>query len=458
MNTLRNYIKPLFFNYLNSFNNRGFGIYTLNKNIDIFSNKWKVILNTIEEDLFPEDPYQKSKFRNNGLQIWDSAFGIKTPYIKPCTKIAVKPWFKCNKDYHAILSALQHVGNIGGKLLRPNHTNIYDLKTKDYGWELLLIAHNHAHLTNEHVFYQTWRAWMDSQTRSAFIQYAAEYTLADFLEISQKSLKTLGIRVYTDFLSNNANLYVPCLTKNAPKFDQDIICVFLSHFIEPPPESFIMKLENMPIENAWAFSPSLFVIWGFTFVDIIYKYPVVVPENFPHIDYAKYIFPIEDLFSIWELKQFIKTTDLISNEEKITFDSWRYTKEYKQILYAGPEFPCKQCILFNPKTEGIPERPLIKKPFKNDLRYANKSWRMFDSEYARAVKTLKPAVRLMGKTIYGEEYKTIIKAQKENYKLRKKNQKNALLLAKAIQKYNQGIALNAKEQYIFNLYCKKEFK
>jgi hypothetical protein len=412
------------------------------------SDKWSFIDTASVNDLVPINPYSKSKFRSdnsNALAIWDSAIGVPANKVRGDTIISQKALVATkttNREWETnTIPALSRVGYLAGdnKFLRPKGNYITDLMYSPIGWKILEGAHILAHRLQEQEYTASKSSkYVYGSNASTMIDFivkicaAIEYNLPiDVVmsetpnEESMDGFNRYGIALNTSAQFRSPILSLPATGNGVIEPDTTIAVLCGSVHIEPHPHSLDLNQESWKEINRWSCEPSMCVLAGWEFIDVVMHQPLVSTWWTDTVQYSMQPMSLKEMKDFNALLELAKTERGEAIADNIRYWNpldWFESNNFQQALMLTPTLPCKDCMRLNMKAEGAPERPRCKMPDKDSSPNSQevKEWEEWDNKIQKVLGITETAV------LFYEARKVGMTKAKKQRKERNKNHKNRI--------------------------------
>jgi hypothetical protein len=436
--------------------------YPYRKKADIMSETWSFMENESIKDIVPINPYSKSKFRHSddALAIWDSAIGVPSNKIRSDNIISQKALTVNKVNNHewcdVTIPNLARVGYLdgSGKFLRPKGDNITDLMYTNYGWKILEGAHMLAHKFSEGSYLSSKSSkYVYGRNASTMIDFiiklcaAIKFNLPVDVEMTESSsdrfedtndgFNRYGIGINSSAQFRSPILSVPAIGNDAIAPDTTVAILCGSVHIEPHPHSINLEQNNWKEINRWSCHPSMCVLAGWDFIDVITHQPITHTWWSDDVYYSMLPGAMKEISSFNKLIELAKSNRGEAKADNIRYWhplDWFESDSYKSLMSITPSLPCKECVRLNMKAEGAPERPRCKMPEKdaspNSMEV--KEWNAWDEKIQNVLGIVETA------TLYYESRKLGMTKAKRLRKDRNKNYKERQKIFAKIDKLNKA--------------------
>ena len=444
---------------------------------------WSSIMDCPPEQLLDPNPHAPSRFRENGYACWDSAVGIPATTSRTSKIIEMRstPIVRnCNTYWtQEIIPALQRVGPTGepGVYRRVTGEYVLDLTQIEDGWFWLEIAHAIAHFGGDDKASSTrWsKGAVDSKTVGWLQGTIAKMAVAWFYDLpmdtcpmsegiyAEPDFPSVGLEVKSSSFYDTPFLRVPWDNNEALRFDETLAVMSVGLFVEPHPFGFITGTLEAEPGDRWACVPTIAIISGWETPDVITHQPLVSRKPWDKREPICYGVHPRDLLSpdlfwgylkLWSKRQVDmgRSPVPLSDTRRMRMHELMFSPTFERLIANSPPLPCRECMMWNPKTDGVPKRPRGVPPKNaNELkRRENGEWRLYFQEVEAVYGILDRSVTAYEYKLWEPQHtKRIRKMRMRNWKIRLQNLKEQGYVTTARQKIRQGKNLTKSEERAF---------
>lgn len=409
--------------------------------------QWEELVRRASKDpkaFLSPDPYAKSKFREKGFAVWDSA-------ALPQTAAAEKYGTLFDSDVERLTFRNPHpqyvsskfdalVGtNLHGQPVRPTGRYIFDLTRMNNGWLLLEAAHALAHLRCDALHgIDLFRPWIQKTMCRALASLLQGLLFDCPVYIGPKNADGNPlVWPYADIAVANVRSPVLQVRKTGSwSMAPDEVCtecLWLQH-VEPVPESYVAKTVNAGSNDEWSGLPTLMAFAGWDGVDSVLhartKYVRNVEYHVLHagdlIDPALYGQAIE-----------LCKDPPPDNGEWVSVKSWLGSESWAKLVSCTPPIPCDDCYIVNERTDGAPRMPKSDNPM---------SWKLYDGNRNECISIAAKAADKAEVLYYTQNnlVRTPRKLRRRNHAKALKDREHARVVAERIERIKAKVAGKVK--------------
>jgi len=322
---------------------------------------WNSLTKLPTAELLSPDPFARSKYREGGFAVWDSAAIPQSEGSYQAGAIVdevIRRMTFENTHFDEIESRMS--GMVGtnefGQPMRPVGPMMLDLtRMGAFGWMLAESAHALAHMRCDKDFeFESFRPVIQKAmcTALASLLHGILYDVPVYIGPNHQghALAWPG----TGFATADFKFPVMQVRKNGTgSLEPDEVCVeclYLFH-VEPVPESFITKTDIRGVNDEWSGLPTIMAFAGWDGIDsLIHGRSKIQGRMEYHILHAG------DLIEPKLFAEAIQNTDIPKPEgpDWVDVRKWIGSKEWLDLVSETPPLPCRDCYMINRSTPGAP--------------------------------------------------------------------------------------------------------
>lgn len=444
---------------------------------NIVSKEWRQVFRVPSSELVNPDPFADSPYRAGGKQVWDAAVGIPacTHRTAEIVSMAKTPALRqCNRHWNSVIvPALKAVGPLGPnqELLRPTAPYLLDFTKLQDGWMYIEAAHVLAHMRGDTKQASKNASAIPSSTAGHFQAALANIAVALLYDIplyvgrydegvyAMPDFSDYGIEVKSSSRFGMPFLRAPWINREALRVDATLAVVSVGVFTEPHPYGYNSgTLEPAPNDH-WCCMPTSAMVTGWETVDVITHQPLVSadPEDaLKPVCYGMHpadLMPPDTLWAYLALGQRHINRPPLVDATHVYVKDWINSPGFAALLQQTRPLPCKMCLSWNYRTEGMPRRPNGYPPKPSQLKQ-HKDWVAYYAEVDKVLKILDPAVQKYELKLYGGSRlrNRIRKARMRNWKAKMAIVADERKLDEAFEKLRKGKTLNGRHALVYSAY------
>ena len=416
--------------------------------------------------LITADPTAPSRFRTNGLAVWDVALYLPDPKLMVPNPVGISTLpSRRNRNTHWIENGpklLASWGRPGGPtspILRPAGPYVFDLMKIQNGWDILEAAHVLTHMrADQELAARASKPYDLCYLSNLFQRCLSEImvALAYDIPLDVRSRPTrqngdsnlpFGLTVATTTHLSSPNLIVPLEGPGRLVFDKTIAVINVATHLQPYPDGFVTGVWSPDAQDRWCCAPTIVAITGWADTQVATHWSLATyrpNESSSPVFLAMHpndLMPPDDLNAVLALAW--RRSGLPPAGWQYISD-WMGSDEYLKAYMKTPPLPCSYCLSINRNSPSAPRRP---RPHRG-ARYDADVWTNYAQEVAPILKIVEAGTVAFEGKRYGspKNARTLRSKRRQQYRAHMKMLKHHAWMRKYRDNFCCNILTGQQDQ------------